>query len=215
MQPISNSLHTLFVLAGILALAVVLTHAAPLTEFSGEVGFSLEDPDSQKFVSNSFDLTIKIQSEIQAVLQAHTLPLPSDSELGVMEVRLQVPSPKLRECLSRIYVESCLAQIHAGLRLYRGFLPVVQHHVEPAQRHHVDTLFHDAKDLQKQIHLQMLSLELHLVSYPEEEGDLSSPPFLGGVSGESERRIGSYILLRNFKSFMMSVYRALRSLQRH
>ncbi|XP_041087759.1 uncharacterized protein LOC121302031 [Polyodon spathula] len=210
MQLSSNSLHTLSLLAGILSLAVVLTCAAPLTEFSGEVGFSLEDPDFQKFVANSFDLTSKIQSQL------HALQLPSDSDLGVMESRLQVPSTPLRECLSKIHVESCLAQIHAGLRLYRSFLPVVQEHVEPAQRHHVEMLSHDAKDLLQQIHQQMLSLELPLVSYPDEEGGPSShQPFLGGLSGESERRVGSYILLRNFHSFILSVYRALRSLKKH
>ncbi|MGH0171721.1 UNVERIFIED_CONTAM: hypothetical protein FKN15_075254 [Acipenser sinensis] len=131
-----------------------------------------------------------------------------------MEVRLQVPSTPLRECLSRIHMESCLARIQAGLRLYLDFLPMVQDYVEPAQRHLVDTLSHDTMDLLKQIQLQMLSLELPLVSYPEEEGDLSSLSFLERVKGNSERRIGSYILLQNFKSFVLLVYRALRSLQR-
>ncbi|KAK1160215.1 myelomonocytic growth factor-like [Acipenser oxyrinchus oxyrinchus] len=214
MKLISNSLHMLSVLVGILALAAVLTRAAPLSEFSGEVGFSLEDPDFQKFVANSFDLTSKIQSELQTVLKAHALQLPSDLELGVMEARLQIPSTPLRECLSKIHVESCLARIHSGLRLYRGFLPVVQDHVELAQRRHVETLSHDAKDLLKQIHRQMLSLELPLVSYPDEEGGPSShQPFLGGERSRS--RVGSYILLRNFESFVLSVYRALRSLKRH
>ncbi|MGH0158721.1 UNVERIFIED_CONTAM: hypothetical protein FKN15_036006 [Acipenser sinensis] len=151
-------------------MVVVLTRAARLPEFSGEVGFSLEDPDFQKFVSNSFELTTKIQSELQAVLKAH---------------------------------ESCLARIQAGLRLYLDFLPMVQDYVEPAQRHLVDTLSHDTMDLLKQIQLQMLSLELPLVSYPEEEGDLSSLSFLERVKGNSERRIGSYILLQNFKSFVL------------
>ncbi|MGH0163743.1 UNVERIFIED_CONTAM: hypothetical protein FKN15_071316 [Acipenser sinensis] len=191
----------LSVLIEILALAAVLTRSAPLTEFSGEVGFSLEDPDFQKFVANSFDLTSKIQNELQTVLKAHALQLPSDLELGVMEARLQIPSTPLRECLSKIHVESCLARIQSGLRLYRGFLPVVQDHVEPAQRRHVETLSHDAKDLLKQIHRQ--------------GGPSSHQPFLGGVSGESERRVGSYILLRNFERFVLSVYRALRSLKRH
>ncbi|MGH0134023.1 UNVERIFIED_CONTAM: hypothetical protein FKN15_052612 [Acipenser sinensis] len=150
------------------------------------------------------------------VKHREALQLPSDLELGVMEARLQIPSTPLRECLSKIHVESCLARIQSGLRLYRGFLPVVQDHVEPAQRRHVETLSHDAKDLLKQIHRQMLSLELPLVSYPDEEGGPSShQPFLGGVSGESERRVGSYILLRNFERFVLSVYRALRSLKRH
>ncbi|XP_020661538.2 granulocyte colony-stimulating factor [Pogona vitticeps] len=179
------------------ALWLLLCSAAPLPEFSGDPGF-------QQFIRKNQEFVTKIRNEVSEMkeLVRDEFKLGSDAELLLVQGLLGIEQVDHSHCWKQTCdMEGCFNQIRAGLHTYYGYLSHISH-ILPNQANRVASLQLDSSNLSTNIQQQMQESGLSAVTYPQPE---SQPTFV-----QTQREIGSYLVLRNFLKFMDITYRALR-----
>ncbi|XP_066487120.1 granulocyte colony-stimulating factor [Tiliqua scincoides] len=179
------------------ALWWVICSAAPLMEFSGDPGF-------QQFLRKNEEFALKINSDVVAMKDRmrEEFKLGNDSELQLLREILAIQQVTLNCHSSLCNVEDCFNQIWTGLQTYKSYLIRVAE-VLPSYANQVTSLQLDVSNLSANIQQQMEESGLPTVSYPQAETKVL--PNL-----ESQKQIGSYIILNYFKGFLEMTIRALR-----
>ncbi|XP_060111535.1 myelomonocytic growth factor-like [Heteronotia binoei] len=190
--------------ASVLSLfAVVLSWAmsasVPLPESSG-------DPELLQFVQKNREFVLRIKEDVVRTrkLMRKEFKLGSDNELMLMQELLDIPQADLSLCRTEpCDMAGCFNQIRTGLHTYHGYFSHIKE-ILPSFASHMNGLQADVTNLSANLQQQMQESGLTIVAYPQTEGQ-AHPSFL-----QSEKQIGSYLLLRNFERFLEMTFRALR-----
>ncbi|XP_044303132.1 granulocyte colony-stimulating factor [Varanus komodoensis] len=189
-------------LSGILSLISValwsrLCSAVPLAEFSGDPGF-------QEFIRKNREFVYKIKSDVTALknLVHKDFKLGSDDELSMVQGILGINQVDHSHCPKNpCDTEGCFNQIQTGLHTYHAYLSYIAQ-ILPSYAGQVAALQLENTNLSSNIQLQMEESGMSTVTYPQAENQLSFP--------ETQRVMGSYLVLRNLQKFMEMTFRALR-----
>ncbi|XP_062994024.1 myelomonocytic growth factor-like [Elgaria multicarinata webbii] len=158
----------------------------------------------QQFVRKNQEFVSRIMSDISALknLVHKDFRLGNDNELLIVQGILAIQQVDLSHCQKNLFdTEVCFNEIQAGLHTYNAYLSYIGQ-ILPRYAQQVASLQLDISNLSTNIQHQMEESGLTVVTYPQAENQLS---FV-----ETQREIGSYLVLRNLQTFMEVTSRALR-----
>nr|XP_056719437.1 myelomonocytic growth factor-like [Euleptes europaea] len=182
-----------------IALSWAMSASAPLPESSG-------DPELHQFIQKNREFVFRIKEDVAKIrkLMRKEFKLGSDDELMLMQEFLAIPQVDLSQCHSDpCDMAGCFNQIRAGLHTYHGYFAHIKE-ILPSFAAQMEGLQVDVSNLSSNLQQQMQESGMTVVAYPHLEGQ-ALPSFL-----QSERQVGSYLVLRHFQKFLEMTLRALR-----